>query len=368
MAQVSLTSPGEHTARRTSPISSRLRALTLRHLAVFVAACAASLSVVSVADATPKPSVASVQKQVDQLQHDAEAATEKYNATREKLKNINVMAKAAATRLSQQKTNVQRARAALGKLAAETYKAGDLQALSVLLDDNPEALLTAGGLMTTLTDRQADAVARLVAEQKVLADDQAEVVAQQKQLTDATKDLSTLSSDIKKKLAKAQELLSQLKGTERAAIQRASQALDPSALRDLGVQVPDSGALSCDDVGIDAPDAQAAKAISFACAQLGKPYLWGGDGPGSYDCSGLTMQAYGAAGVSLPHNAAMQAQYGKRVAVGSLQPGDLIFFHSGLTHMGMYIGKGLMIHAPHSGDVVRIASARLSTVVVATRI
>ena len=87
-----------------------------------------------------------------------------------------------------------------------------------------------------------------------------------------------------------------------------------------------------------------------------------------FDCSGLTKQAWAAAGVSLPHFAADQAREGTRVSISSLQPGDLIFFGGNYTHMGMYIGKSLMIHAPHSGDVVRIAPAQLDRVVTAARL
>lgn len=98
----------------------------------------------------------------------------------------------------------------------------------------------------------------------------------------------------------------------------------------------------------------AAAAIATAKAQLGKPYVWGAAGPGSFDCSGLTMYAWASAGVSLPHNAAAQQGMGTPVAQADLQPGDLVFFGSPAYHVGMYLGGGLMIHAPTSGDVVKI--------------
>ena len=125
--------------------------------------------------------------------------------------------------------------------------------------------------------------------------------------------------------------------------------------------------LDCSDVNIEFPSDRVRSVITFACGQLGKPYVWGADGPGSYDCSGLTMTAWARAGVSLPHNAKMQSGYGDHVNTSSLRPGDLIFF-SGYGHVGMYIGKGLMIHAPHTGDVVKIAPARLSSAIDAVRL
>jgi peptidoglycan DL-endopeptidase CwlO len=98
-----------------------------------------------------------------------------------------------------------------------------------------------------------------------------------------------------------------------------------------------------------------AQAVGIAMRYLGVPYVWGGASPGGFDCSGLTMYVYAQLGISLPHYAA--AQYGMGYAVGQdqLQAGDLVFF-SGLGHMGMYIGGGSFIHAPHTGDVVKISS------------
>jgi len=99
----------------------------------------------------------------------------------------------------------------------------------------------------------------------------------------------------------------------------------------------------------------AGAAISEARAQLGKPYSWGGSGPNSFDCSGLTSWAWRAGGVSLPHNAASQQGSGTPVSRGDLQPGDLVFFGSPAYHVGLYVGDGMMIHAPTAGDVVKMS-------------
>jgi cell wall-associated NlpC family hydrolase len=100
----------------------------------------------------------------------------------------------------------------------------------------------------------------------------------------------------------------------------------------------------------------AGAAISAARAQLGKPYSWGGSGPNYFDCSGLTSWAWRAGGVSLPHNAAAQQGIGRSVSRGALQPGDLVFFGSPAYHVGLYVGDGMMIHAPTTGDVVKMSS------------
>ena len=113
----------------------------------------------------------------------------------------------------------------------------------------------------------------------------------------------------------------------------------------------------------DPPPASGGKvetAIAFARAQLGEPYKWGGAGPGSWDCSGLVMKAWGAAGVGFPHSASAQFTQSKRVSVGSVQRGDLVFWSNGsaksIYHVAMYLGGGKMIHAPRPGRSVEIVS------------
>ncbi len=115
--------------------------------------------------------------------------------------------------------------------------------------------------------------------------------------------------------------------------------------------------------GVDAAAAAAAApaaspnapaVVQVALAQLGKPYVYGAAGPSAFDCSGLITFAYQAVGILLPHYSYDQAKCGPRVAPADLQPGDLVFFRK-LGHVGMYIGDGQFIHAPHTGDVVRVA-------------
>jgi cell wall-associated NlpC family hydrolase len=105
---------------------------------------------------------------------------------------------------------------------------------------------------------------------------------------------------------------------------------------------------------VAAPTAAAQAAVDTALAQLGKPYVWAGAGPNVYDCSGLTQYAYRAAGVHLPHSSRIQSGLGAPVGAANLQPGDLLFFYSPVSHVGMYIGNGQMVHAPTSGDVVKV--------------
>jgi cell wall-associated NlpC family hydrolase len=111
-------------------------------------------------------------------------------------------------------------------------------------------------------------------------------------------------------------------------------------------------------------------AVDTALAQQGKPYVWGAAGPSSFDCSGLTMYSWGKAGVALPHQSAEQYSYGTHVPtdLAYLKPGDLLFFYSPIHHVAMYIGNGMQVHAPTSGDVVRVVGVDWRNLVGATRL
>lgn len=105
-----------------------------------------------------------------------------------------------------------------------------------------------------------------------------------------------------------------------------------------------------------APSQAAQTAVDTAMDQRGKPYEWGGAGPDSYDCSGLTQYAYRAAGIELPHSSRQQSTMGEPVARTELRPGDLVFFYDPVGHVGVYIGDGQMVHAPTDGDVVKVSN------------
>jgi cell wall-associated NlpC family hydrolase len=118
-----------------------------------------------------------------------------------------------------------------------------------------------------------------------------------------------------------------------------------------------------------APGSAAAVAIEAALGQVGDPYVWGAVGPDGFDCSGLTMFAYGAAGVGLPHSSRAQSSMGRQLAPGEpMQPGDLVFFYSPISHVGLYIGNGMMVHARTFGQPVAVTSVNQGGFRFATRI
>jgi cell wall-associated NlpC family hydrolase len=157
------------------------------------------------------------------------------------------------------------------------------------------------------------------------------------------------------KLAKALALLDTLKAEERAALEReraAREAASRSVARETLKQ--NTAAVAKGDPSSVPASGKGAIAVKFALAQVGEPYVYGGAGPDSWDCSGLTMMAWREAGVSLPHGAKAQLAVGPQISVGELQPGDLVYYYSPISHNGMYIGDGKIVHATHPGDVVSI--------------
>ena len=308
------------------------------------------VAVTSGAVAEPSPSVAQVRKNVQELRHQAEVATERYNTTKEQLGSVGVRIRAANQQQQRQAREVQAARQQLGRIAAETYRRGKVSTLDYVLSDDPDAALAQAGLLPTLGDRQAASIARLTEAERRLAALRAELAEQQGRAAQAQRDLRAQRSAVLQRLAQAEAQLDSLTAAERAEVEEDTS----TPVADSG-ETGSAGRVTCGSAAVNAPTAKARKAISYACDQLGEPYSWAGDGPGSWDCSGLTMKAWASAGVSLPHSSQMQAGYGTRVSTGSLRPGDLVFFHSPISHVGIYLGNGRMVHAPQSGDVVKVA-------------
>ena len=112
---------------------------------------------------------------------------------------------------------------------------------------------------------------------------------------------------------------------------------------------------------------RAAAAVHYAMAQIGKPYVYGAAGPNAYDCSGLTMAAWGSAGVGLPHSSSAQYGSGTHISASQLQPGDLVFYYSPISHVGMYIGNGMIVNAENPSAGIRVAPLYMMPYVGAVR-
>jgi cell wall-associated NlpC family hydrolase len=304
------------------------------------------LGAVPTAAGAPQPTIEDVQKRVVQLQKDAEIASEQYNDAREQLASLTVRVQAAQVRLERQRREVAAARQQLGRLAAETYRRGQYSALDWMLGDDPNAAMAQAGILPSLGSRQSGAVRRLAEGERKLARAQADLQAQQRKQQETSTRMSLHKNAVNQRLAEAQAQLATLQAAERAAVLIAA--------RTPGDAGP-GGALTCNSMAVNAPDSRVKAVLEYACAQIGDPYVWAAEGPDSWDCSGLTMEAWRKAGVSIPHSSRMQATYGERVLLSDLRPGDLVFFHRPISHVGIYLGGGVMVHAPRTGDVVKVA-------------
>ena len=348
--------PGAAANAGTVPLAVRRspgRRRRSRLIGILLSSAVAGSAVFSMSAATaaPRPTLKEVEAKVTKLQAQAEQASEDYNLTKEKLKSLKVRLSASQGQLTRQHAEVEVARERVGRLAAETYRHGQLGTLDLMFGDDPDLALAQAGYLPTLANRRVGAMTRLKSGEDKLAATQAQMKEQQTAAQAAQDRLKTTQSTVKKKLAEAEDQIAQLKGNQQAEL-----VTDQNNSDSAGVPAGAGSSAACNARAANAPSAAARTAIRFGCDQLGDSYLWAADGPSRWDCSGLTMKAYAAAGVSLPHSSAMQATYGTRVSVGALKPGDLVFFHSPISHVGIYIGDGLMLHAPHSGSVVQVAS------------
>ncbi|MEU2896215.1 NlpC/P60 family protein [Streptomyces sp. NPDC001273] len=332
-----------------------------------------------------KPSLEEVEKKVGDLYRQAESATEKYNAAKEKTtkqrKRVDTLLDDVARRA--QKLND--ARAELGSYAAAQYRtgAGVPDTATFLLADTPQDIFDQSQLMDRMTGRQKVMVDDYVAQQSETMKKREEATESLQTLTESQDDLKTAKAAVQKKLTDARELMSKLTAEEKArlaaieerkqeeAARQAAelarqQAEQEKAREEAAAAQQDSGSTgtsgSSGSSGSTTPPSsdssyatKAEKALAFARAQIGKPYVWGATGPGSYDCSGLTQAAWKAAGVTIPRTTYDQVDAGTTVSVSQAQPGDLVFFYDDITHVGIYIGNGngMMIHAPKPGTYVR---------------
>ena len=185
-------------------------------------------------------------------------------------------------------------------------------------------------------------VAEVAAAQAVANQAQADADAAAATAQAGLDQLQAQQAEVKKKVADYQATFARLTAAEQATV---TAALAGPALR-----TPSVGSLP------PAPGPAAAVAVRTALAQVGDPYVWASSGPDGFDCSGLTSYAYSAAGVALPHSSRSQSALGVDVARADLQPGDLVFFYSPISHVGIYIGNGMMVHARTFGQPVAVTT------------
>jgi peptidoglycan DL-endopeptidase CwlO len=310
-----------------------------------------------------------LQDQIDQNGDKISALSEQYDGAQLKLKTAQQAVADAATRIEATKAETARLQKLVKQRAASVYRQAVSGSGFAQYDLSNQSQLEVRNKYADIASQNDDAlVGQLVVakeqltEQKAAAE-QAQAAAQQER-----DQIAQSKSAIEAANAQQQQLLSQVKGQLAQLIaqeqaRRAAAAAAAARARFAANSVAhstavrgSSGSDAFANVPLPPPSGRAAAAIAFARAQLGKPYVYAASGPDSYDCSGLTMAAWGAAGVSLPHYSGAQYDMLPKVPLSAMQPGDLVFWGGGGSqHVGIYIGGGLMIHAPHTGDVVKIA-------------
>jgi cell wall-associated NlpC family hydrolase len=304
------------------------------------AAFALAVSVQGSVSAAPRLDVDQARRQVEALYHKAEQATERYNEARMALQDAERKFARAQKLASSQQSTVSELQKSVGAFAANAYRNGGIdQTLQLVFSDDPEAFIDRASDLDALSSREAGALRKVVEARRELQANQT-AAAQQLAVVEAQrKALAAEKAEVEKNLRAAREVLNRLEAKDRAAVARASRGDDRDLLKNLPL-----------------PNPRAAKAIQFALAQIGDRYIWGAAGPDGWDCSGLTMVSWSKAGVSLPHSSAQQYASGDKIPRSELQPGDLVYFYSPISHVGIYIGNGRMVHAPNPGRRVEIAS------------
>ncbi|MFF6915841.1 NlpC/P60 family protein [Streptomyces sp. NPDC012466] len=367
--------------RKSRPTGTRVAGIRTPALATAALTSVALLS--QSANATPeadgKPSLEEVEKKVDDLYRQAESATDKYNAAKEKTAKQRKRVDTLLDDVAQRTQKLNEARDQLGSYASAQYRTGVAapDTATFLLADTPQDYFDQAQLMDRMTGRQKVAVDDYVTQQSETMKKRQEATESLETLTESQGDLKTAKATVQRKLADARELMSRLTAEEKARLaaierekreeaarkadelarqQAARQKAQEEAARqqESGSSGSSGTGSSTSTVPADSSYAtKADKALAFARAQIGKPYVWGAVGPGSYDCSGLTQAAWKAAGVDLPRTTYDQVDAGTTVPLSQAQPGDLVFFYDDVTHVGIYIGNGMMIHAPKPGTYVR---------------
>ncbi|GAB2595122.1 C40 family peptidase [Streptomyces capparidis] len=312
------------------------------------AAAAAVVLSGQAANAAPaKPSKSEVKEQVDKLYHDAEIATEKYNGAKEKQDKLQQQVDDLQDKVAREQSELNDLQSDLGTLASSQYRNGGMDpSVQLFLSSDPDSYLDQASALDQVGTRQAESIKEIQEQKRVLDQEREEAANKLEDLEETRKQLAKNKKDVQAKLKKAQDLLNTLTAEERAKVTAPQQdSGGERASRDSG---------SREDLVTGVPASQrASAALAAAKTKIGSPYVWGGSGPNSFDCSGLTSWAYAQAGVTIPRTSQAQANAGTRIPLSQAQPGDLIIQYSDFHHVGLYVGNGMQLHAPKPGANVR---------------
>lgn len=354
-------------------MTSRFVATTWTRLGSKVALVFATVALIvgspAFAHADPD-AVAKAKADVDKLTTEAAAIDQDYAAVQVKLAEGRKKLKAAKADVRDQQKKVDAMRATAGRIALAHYQGRDVDpSTQLVFASDPGSFMSSYATVQQVTANQNSALQDFQTEQAELAQMQRDAEARTAQISADEVEMARLRKESDKKVAEAQAVLDRLSAEERKRLKEEEEkkARENAARANAANNRSDSGSTSrssdrssdSTDATDSADDASASgrgqKALAFAKSQIGKPYSYGATGPGSYDCSGLTGAAWRAAGVSLPRTSQAQFGAGRAVSKSELKPGDLVFYYSGLSHVAIYAGNGMIVHAPRPGKSVEFA-------------
>ena len=298
----------------------------------------AAVSFVPAVPAQAEPDIKDVKARVDRLYHEAEVAQERLHDARLDLVDLR---RDLSSLQSDQERQDDRLDAVRDQVADAVVRQLEGEAIStvgqIVVSEDPGAFLDTLSTMSSFNDLQANLLSDYDTELEALAIRSEATDARATEIAELTEQLSAEKKTVDDKLAEAESVLDDLEAEERerVLVSRGSTERAPAS-------VPVSG--------------RAAAAVAYAMEQVGDAYVYGAAGESAFDCSGLTMRAWAQAGVSLAHSSSAQFSSGARIAADDLQPGDLVFYYSPISHVGMYIGNGQIVDAANPGTGVRIAS------------
>ncbi|WP_405967842.1 NlpC/P60 family protein [Streptomyces sp. NBC_00015] len=308
-----------------------------------------------------EPNVAELLTELQRLYQEAERATEAFNATEEQLKRRRAETGRLDAALVKARLSLHRSRGAAGRLARQQYQGStDISPyVRLLLARDPQHALDQGHLIGRLAREQAGTVGRLASGERLadgLAREARAALDEQLTLTERRK---KERDDVTRRLADVEELLASLTAEQLAALAE----LERNSVARAQEKLMASGALDEDRK----PSKEGEKAVRYAVRQIGKPYEWGAEGPRSYDCSGLTSEAWGHAGTPIPRTSEEQWARLPRIPLTRLRPGDLVIYFPEATHVAMYLGAGKVVQAPRTGEQVKITEIAAQPVLGAVR-
>ena len=296
-------------------------------------------------DAAPAPSLSSLVAQAKQLTYQINSLSEQYDGLRVQLSSAKTAAAKAEKAAAADTAALETTQATVGRLAAASYEsAGYDPVLQILSATNPDQYLNQASIMTQLDQTNSTRVSDL--QQAQAADQRARETAQQ-QIARVTALESSMNS-------KKKQIQAEINKVNSATMTQAMAVFNQTG--------------SYPDIPIPGGSGVAAKALQAALSKRGDPYVWGAAGPSAFDCSGLVLWAYAQEGIHLDHYTGNQWNEGTHVSRDQLEPGDLVFFYADISHVGLYLGDGLMVDAPSFGQDVMVQKIDWSIFVGAVRV